>query len=216
MAHFAYRTPTPVVQLQALLRPAVEGPPPLLPAGFCAMVAQNPVVATKAKTSARNPVCSTAERTLLPPAPLPSLTAAFSRRRAIFGPVPLTNDGEVRALELHDVVPAGHIAVPITNARWAPHLKTGEFAIIDVSDTEPQTGELYGLTVGSRNGPKLHIVQPFRWPVMEGSDGVMFRFGQPKPGTVLATDGPLRRDHWHRTCRGRVVGVLALAEVARG
>ena len=128
----------------------------------------------------------------------------------------MTDDGEVRALTLHDVVPAGHIAVPIMNTRWTPHLRLGEFAILEVDDTEPQFGELYGLMIVTRKGPKLHIVQPYRSGLFPEFVGVMYRFGRATPGTILATDGPMMREHWHRKCRGRVVGVLALAEVAHG
>lgn len=99
---------------------------------------------------------------------------------------------EFRALTLHDVVPAGHIAVPILRGDWAPHLCPGEFAIIDVSDTEPQMGELYGLMIGA---------------------AVMFRFNMPRLGRTPYIDGPLRRDAWFKKCRGRVVGVLSISNV---
>lgn len=110
-------------------------------------------------------------------------------------------------------MPAGHIAVPVTNTRWAPHLKPGEFAILEVEDTEPQFGELYGLMIGTRHGPRLKIVQPYRSRLFAGCDGVMYGFGRATPGTILAADGPLGREYWHRKCRGRVVGVLALDKV---
>ena len=120
---------------------------------------------------------------------------------------------EFRALTLHDVVPAGHIAVPVTHSRWEPHLRPGEFAILDVSDTEPQFGELYGLMIGTVRTPVLKIVQPYRSKLFEGCDGVMFRFGQHRPGCLSYADGPLRREHWRQACRGRVVGILSLAHV---
>lgn len=115
---------------------------------------------------------------------------------------------EFRALTLHDVVPAGHIAVPVLRDDWMPHLRPGEFAILDVSDAEPQPGELYGLMIGTMGTPVLKIVQPYRsrWEI---GDAVMFRFGLPRPDRCSYVDGPLRRDAWFEKCRGRVVGVLA-------
>ena len=124
--------------------------------------------------------------------------------------------GEVRALTLLDVVPAGHIAVPIMHARWAPHLRPGEFAILDVSDTVPQPGELYGLTIQSPRYPSgtvLKIVQPYRSKLFAGCNGVMFRFGQHRPGVLHYVDGPLSPEGWQQTCRGRVVGILSLSDV---
>lgn len=152
-------------------------------------------------------------------ASLPNLYDAFAIRREMFNAVPVTDDAEVRALTLYDVVPAGHMAVPVTNSRWSPHLMPGEFAILEVADTEPQFGELYGLMIGTMGKPMLRIVQPYRSRLFAGCYGVMFRFDQPRrPSGSVMTDGPLIREHWHRTCRGRVVGVLALddGEVTHG
>ncbi len=124
--------------------------------------------------------------------------------------------GEFRALTLHDIVPAGHVAVPVLHDRWSPHIRAGEFAVLDPSDTEPQLGELYGLVISSprfASGHVLKIVQPYRSRAFGGSDGVMFLFGANRPGAMVAADGPLRREWWHCTCRGRVVGILSLADV---
>ena len=121
-------------------------------------------------------------------------------------PIPTT---EFRALMLHDVVPAGHIAVPILHSRWEPHIRAGEFAILDATDTEPQFGELYGLMIGSPESPRgtqLKIVQPYRSPLFTRDDGcVMYRFGA---AWGSYADGPLRPEWWQRKCRGRVVGVM--------
>lgn len=129
--------------------------------------------------------------------------------------VPVPED-DFRALTLHDVVPAGHIAVPVLHSRWEPHLRPGEFAILDPSDVEPQHGELYGLSIQSPRYPSgtvLKIVQPYRSKLFAGCDGVTFRFGQHRPGVLHYVDGPLSREGWRKTCRGRVVGILSLADV---
>ncbi len=118
---------------------------------------------------------------------------------------------EARALTMFDMVPAGHLAVPVTDERWEPHLRPGEFAVLDVADIEPQLGELYGLTIQSPRMPGGHILKLVQ-PVRSGfgsPDSVVFGFRWHRPGTLLMIDGPLSLDGWHRTCRGRVVGVLA-------
>jgi len=108
---------------------------------------------------------------------------------------------DFRALMMLDHVPPGHVAVPIMHARWAPHLQPGEFAVLDVTDTEPQIGEMFGLMIGS----------PYR-SALAGNDAVMFRFAQRRPGALLTADGPLGLTSWAQSCRGRVVGVLTLAD----
>jgi hypothetical protein len=49
----------------------------------------------------------------------------------------------VRALTLFDTVPGGCILHPVADDDSAPHLRAGEFAIVDTTDTEPQHGEVY-------------------------------------------------------------------------
>jgi hypothetical protein len=49
----------------------------------------------------------------------------------------------IRALTMYDHVPGGCILQPVTDDDNAPHLRAGEFAIVDTTDTEPQHGELY-------------------------------------------------------------------------
>jgi hypothetical protein len=60
----------------------------------------------------------------------------------------------IRALTMYDHVPAGCILHPVTNDDSAPHLRAGEFAIVDTTDTEPQHGELY----------LVRFHRPGRWP----------------------------------------------------
>jgi hypothetical protein len=44
---------------------------------------------------------------------------------------------------MYDHVPAGCILQPVTDDDSAPHLRAGEFAIVDTTDAEPQHGEVY-------------------------------------------------------------------------
>src|ERR1700719_3914213 len=56
----------------------------------------------------------------------------------------------LRALTLFDHVPEGCILQPVTDDDSAPHLRVGEFAIVDTTDTEPQHGEVYLVRVNKR------------------------------------------------------------------
>lgn len=49
----------------------------------------------------------------------------------------------LRALTMYDHVPGGCILQQVTDDDSAPHLRAGEFAIVDTADTEPQHGEVY-------------------------------------------------------------------------
>jgi hypothetical protein len=44
---------------------------------------------------------------------------------------------------MYDHVPGGCILHLVTDDDSAPHLRAGEFAIVDTTDTEPQHGEVY-------------------------------------------------------------------------
>ena len=50
---------------------------------------------------------------------------------------------EYRALMVYDHVPAGCTLQLVGDEESAPHLRPGEFAVVDTEDTEPQNGELY-------------------------------------------------------------------------
>jgi hypothetical protein len=56
---------------------------------------------------------------------------------------------EIRALTVFDSIPVACILQIITDNTCDPHLRVGEFAVIDPSDREPQQGELY--LVGNKN-----------------------------------------------------------------
>lgn len=64
-----------------------------------------------------------------------------------------TSPGEYRALLVVDHLPAGCIAVPVRDEFCAPHIRPGEFAVVDPTDREPVHGELFlGAWMG-RLGP---------------------------------------------------------------
>jgi len=49
----------------------------------------------------------------------------------------------LRALTMFDHVPAGCRLQLVVDDDSAPHLRVGEFAVIDTGDTDPQHGEVY-------------------------------------------------------------------------
>jgi hypothetical protein len=49
----------------------------------------------------------------------------------------------IRALTYFESLPPHHKTFHVGDDDSAPHLKPGEFAVIDTSDTEPQRGEIY-------------------------------------------------------------------------
>ena len=121
---------------------------------------------------------------------------------------------ELRALDVLDVVPAGHIAVLVRGDQFEPHLYAGEFAIIDTADTERVFGELYALTIGltgSTRGSTIKLVELIKGFATGGNPcevGVWFAFGFARDihlgGGRMAryVDGPLRFDAWPDKCRG--------------
>jgi len=64
----------------------------------------------------------------------------------------------IRALTCFDSLPPHHATFRIKDDASAPHLKPGEFAVVDMSDTELQKGEIYLIQY---EGPQQnrHIVQ---------------------------------------------------------
>ena len=72
----------------------------------------------------------------------------------------------IRALEVFSTVPAGHTLHPQRDDAHAPHIRAGEFAVIDPTDREPEHGELFLIEFGrnSHAGPRATIMQTWcKW-----------------------------------------------------
>jgi hypothetical protein len=54
-----------------------------------------------------------------------------------------THQPELRALTLYDRLPPSHATFRVPDDASEPHLKEGEYAVIDQSDRELQHGEVY-------------------------------------------------------------------------
>lgn len=59
----------------------------------------------------------------------------------------------IRALDLLDVLPAGHAAILVRDDAFEPHLHRGELAVIDTADKDRLPGELYALEMDGRPHP---------------------------------------------------------------
>ena len=145
-------------------------------------------------------------------------------------PVPME---ELRALLAYDELPPGCIAHPVTEDDLSPHLRPGEFAIVDPADREPVRGELFLVAWDSRTlnpdgSERLALVQAFQRnhecngkPFTAWWVGSMRNRLSPEATTRLVAEGRWDRLGWsngpycdgilERQIRGRVVGVLVSA-----
>jgi hypothetical protein len=74
---------------------------------------------------------------------------------------------------MYDHIPAGCILQPVTDDDSAPHLRAGEFAIVDATDTEPQHGEVY-LVRFHRRSEEVRYIQQIMVRHHRGLDGETF------------------------------------------
>lgn len=125
---------------------------------------------------------------------------------------------EYRALMVFCTLPAGCIAVPVTDSESEPHLHAGEFAIVDPHDLEPVSGELF--LIRWMNGREAFVSVKERGPEgwMIGAPGHPWaKAGGPQrpvdeclrlAARFGAVDGPISRRYLIEKLQGRVVGVL--------
>ncbi len=123
--------------------------------------------------------------------------------------------GELRALTILDAVPAGCRALPIGDDRHAPHLRTGEVAIVDPADCDLVHGELYAIQYG--RGPT--VMQAIRrtsgtltaWWCVSLDDPGSWAECQARINagrTLRMADGPYGPGGLEERTLGRVVGLL--------
>jgi hypothetical protein len=129
----------------------------------------------------------------------------------------------IRALTIFESLPCGHNTLLISDDASAPHLKAGEYAVIDTLDRELQAGELY--LIQYSNG--RHVVQirtgqittdsGRRQLVWWASDLAGYRQTDEKffgiPVFAGMSDGPYAPGQLKKKLLGRVVGY---AETALG
>lgn len=142
--------------------------------------------------------------------------------------------GELRALEVFSTVPAGCILQCVSNDHSDPHLRIGEFAVTDTTDTEPQNGEVYLIKWLSGG---TDIVQAFTrafrhpdqgelvgwWtrclnfkPLDEALNEARKRGGIPEISATSYVDGPRMRDTFQQALIGRVIGIYQPVDLFAG
>lgn len=146
----------------------------------------------------------------------------------------------LRSFIVYDRLPSGRTAHLVTDELNAPHLRSGDVAVIDTADRDPAVGELFLIvwTGGSvsivetrlqvlraGSGPNGELIATACWMVSgsnrprEGESlGEWARAGKSIPWTdgPYATEGP-SAGYLQSKLRGRVVGILepACAEPLR-
>jgi len=121
----------------------------------------------------------------------------------------------LRALMMLDVVPAGHQAMAVVDDRNAPHLKSGEFAVVDPADRAPQHGELFAVRYS--RGPAIMQVMWKEWlgeanwwcRCLDRPRGAAAIAAWAQAGrTIPSSDGPYAPGGLESLIIGRIVGVL--------
>lgn len=126
---------------------------------------------------------------------------------SVLPPAPARRD--LRALDVLEVVPAGCFGVLVIGEEWAPHIRPGELAIVDPTDTTPHPGELYAIGRQGIDRDQTRIVQIHRTaPGTVRPGAVAFHHQLRRLGVMRLMDGPLSGEGWASRCRGRVVGVV--------
>ena len=72
--------------------------------------------------------------------PLPAIT-----------PQPFLHQPELRALMILPALPPGHMTFLVQDDAFQPHLRRGEFAVVDLAGHQPAEGELFVISYRSRN-----------------------------------------------------------------
>lgn len=57
--------------------------------------------------------------------------------------IPFEHQPELRALLMLPTLPPGHMTFPVADDAFHPHLRRGEFAVVDLADHRPAQGELF-------------------------------------------------------------------------
>jgi hypothetical protein len=126
-----------------------------------------------------------------------------------------------RALEVFEQVPPGCEIFLMRDNALCPHLRQGEFAVIDMNDREYQFGELYLIQWSSGHRSVRQVKK--RWYFADHkkkieAEGVWFLAmvsptflsnGEIDPrGPLYLSDGPLKPQYLPDYLMGRVIGIF--------
>jgi hypothetical protein len=129
---------------------------------------------------------------------------------------------------MFDHVPGGCILQPVTDDDSAPHLRAGEFAIVDTTDTEPQHGEVYLVQFSRRKSIQQLLARSHTY---EGRSFIGFwtsclnfepyvEAAVRTPGQISCishrsmADGPRTADVIQKSLIGRVIGIYQAEDKA--
>lgn len=144
---------------------------------------------------------------------------------------------ELRALMMFPTLPPGHMTFLVEDDAFHPHLRRGEFAVIDLADHQPADGELFLISYSSPNtecGLVFALCQIRGRKEFRRPDGVWVRREVPgaepamwwtarhwippadplvreallRSGRVSASEGPYTTEYAAEKLVGRVVGVF--------
>jgi len=122
----------------------------------------------------------------------------------------------LRAFIVYSELPEGCFAIEAANSDQRDHVRRGEFAVIDPTDTEPCEGELFAI---QWNGsypdqlPPLALVE-IRYNEKWGgwlacvTRHVMALDGRNVGEAMCWADGPYQAEHLRTKLRGKVIGIL--------
>ncbi len=149
---------------------------------------------------------------------------------------PFEHQPEMRALMILPSIPPGHLTYLVKDNAFFPHLREGEFAVVDLSDHQPAPGELFVIAYNSvfaAHGQTYHLCQLRRrdgWSL----EGMLHNRSQEgaiavdvwtanhqrlpysreefeewlRSGRMSVSEGPFLTDHLASKLVGRVVGVF--------
>jgi hypothetical protein len=129
-----------------------------------------------------------------------------------------------RALEMFARLPAGCILHPVLNDDSIPHLRPGEHAVVDTTDTGPQSGELYvikyslgtprerraivQLSARRHTGPEGDFIGWWSGPLVRPGSAAECEAWMRQGRELRMIDGPRLAEEIEKALVGRVIGIL--------
>jgi hypothetical protein len=127
---------------------------------------------------------------------------------------------DLRALIRYDSLPEGHCTFLVEDDASAPHLRRGEYAVVDVGDRELQNGEVYVTqSSGGRRWRDIRQLTSSYCDIGRGGDTLVwwlgdlrgfYKTGEIAPGGVPIfgglSDGPYETEGMQPKLLGRVIG----------
>ena len=154
-----------------------------------------------------------------------------------FPTVQFEHQPELRTLMILPTLPPGHMTFPVEDDAFHPHLRRGEFAVVDLADRQPAQGELFVIAYSSplvECGRTFALCQMVGRPRYRRPGGGWVQQAEPgaesatcwiarhwippadprdreaalRSGRFGASEGPFTTEHAAEKLVGRVAGVL--------